>query len=155
MRKTILIGLLVLSGCGGAIGPAGPAGATGATGARGATGNSGSDGMTIQSNFFCSGSHSGLIFIYQAIVYSTGDAQITCAISNTLDTFSNTVVYKSTQTGAQTGGCSLTYDVDAATSGYWTFIVTSGPSASMTYHDTGSASDGTVINFAGGECSIH
>lgn len=164
MKYVILLGMLILSGCGGSPGPAGPQGAQGATGARGPAGANGSNGtngtdgtsgVSIAANFTCSKVAGGLFFAYQNVTYSNGDVFAECEISGSSWTVSKSIIYKSTQAGAAHGDCVLGYDVDTASSGYWVFGQATSTTATAVYHDTGSANDASFVSFSSSDCVTH
>ena len=107
-----------------------------------------------QSGFNCTVISGGAIFNYGATRFSTGDAYVHCLISGSVIQVSDSAIYKSSQTGASTLACFLTWDIDASTGGYWEFTGTSG-TRQIQYKDTGSASDGTVITFTSGDCTVY
>lgn len=135
--KQILCSLLLLSlipGCG-----------------KGEPGANGTPGMTLTNHRYCSSTASGLTFTYRLLKYSTGDVYVTCAVHDSSATFSNSAMYLSGQGGATAGGCTLVYDVDTSSSGYWKFE-TSGSSSLLTYTDPGSTRDGTTHTYTADEC---
>lgn len=115
-------------------------------------GNDGTSGMSISSNVTCSKTTGGATFYYRVTKFNTGDKFVYCAISNSADTYSSNRFYMAAQNGATDEGCLLTYDIDTAGSGFWSFII-SGTTRTVTYNDVGSASNGTVITYASGDCS--
>lgn len=130
MKKYIL-GLLLLTACGtapagqqGQSGDSGAQGESGQNGLPGATGASGT-GLTIESTKYCSkldnGTSSTLFLQYQIVTYSTQDKFIVCSVSGSRFQVTNTVVYKSSQVGAVTNICKVTYDDQNNNSGFWTF----------------------------------
>lgn len=138
MKYIILVGMMLLTGCGGK---------------DGVNGANGAPGMTIASTRYCSFVSSGLLFHYQFTKYSTGDAFVNCGVSDNIGTYSGSRVYMSSQVGATSGGCSVTDDIDSPyAGGYWTFQV-SGLTAAVTYNDSGSASDDLTHVFTSSECS--
>lgn len=143
-----LVTIGILSGCGqqGEKGDAGPKGDSGGTGATGTT-------ASISSSTHCAKTVSSLNFEYDYVVFSSGDVWVNCNIEDSSAEYSNSSFYKSTQTGASTGGCLLTYDIDTASSGYWSF--TTSPSRQAIYKDTGSANNGTTVSFATSDCSTN
>lgn len=135
-------------------GPAGSPGPQGPTGATGATGADGEDGagLTIASGFQCSKISGALAFIYQSITFSTGDRWLTCAIEDLASSYSESQFYKANQAGATSGWCMVTYDLDAATAGFWSFTSNSGRTA--VYNDSSSGSNNTTITFADSDCTL-
>lgn len=146
-----------LSGCGvgqegpeGPQGPAGPQGSAGATGARGPAGDAGISGLDLSQWVSCVKTQGGLLFEYGVTRFTSGDAMTRCAVAGTGWTVSNSYVYPVEKAGAANGLCILTYDVDAATGGYWTFTTTTGGAV---YTDSGSTSNGSTVTFATTECA--
>lgn len=175
MRILILVGMLALAGCEGnevaktiipsdgstsdtgaqgEQGQKGDTGDTGPQGPQGPQGTAGTPGMTIATNLACSRVTSGMIFEYQLVTYSTGDVFAACSISDGSATYYNSRIYRSTQSGAVTGDCLLTYDIDTVSAGYWTFSH-SGGGSTVVYHDSTSANNGTTVSYSSGECSTH
>lgn len=156
LKHAILFGLTgFLTACGSApevlVGPKGDTGAQGPTGPQGVNG---SEGMTIASGFSCSKSSNGYSFRFTGVKFSTGDAWSNCSISGSSFETSNSTLYKSSQNGATTYGCLLTWDLDASTSGFWFFTGTNGTRQTI-YTDSGSASNGTVVSFSSSDCSSY
>jgi hypothetical protein len=59
--------------------------------------------------------------------------------------------WRASETGAQTANCSVTFDVDTPSSGWFEFR-NDGVERTI-YHDTGSVYDGVVADFNGSLCS--
>lgn len=170
LRILLISGLLISQfGCG--QGPVGSTGSAGQTGSKGDTGNSGvngnngangtdgvngSNGLTIQSGLQCSAVDSGsgvlLLYFYESVLYSTGDRFVTCSISTDLNEYSSSDLYVSTQNGAVSGGCTVTYDINVPNGGFWTF--TSQNSVTKTaYTDPGTGTNGYSFTFNAGSCT--
>lgn len=159
MKNMVLI--LFLVGCGSAKeGPPGPAGqdgaagVNGATGAMGATGSPGATGANgnsfdIQSKMSCFSNGPAAFFYYTAL-FTNGVRYTSCEITDTLNGYSSSTFYAAGQLGVTTGHCSVVYDIDTGTGGYWTFQM-SPPQAQ--YHDIGSASDGNIRSFGPTDCT--
>ncbi len=132
-------------------GEKGDSGAAGAVGATGATGAAGS-GLAISSGFSCGRVSGGLYFGFKVTTFSGGDVWVECEIGGSSVQASSSSFFKSSQTGAQTGACIVTYDSESpSTSGYWTFRMDGTKRA--TYTDSGSSINGAVETFAAGECT--
>lgn len=168
MRFSTFIAVLVFSiSCGpGGPGPAGPPGeqgatgnpgANGATGAMGAMGVSGLRGVTgadgggfdIVAKKRCF-KIAGYAFTYYTALFSNGMRFATCEVADSGASYDATILYASTQVGATTGGCVVTYDVDTASSGWWSFTLS--PLRAQ-YNDIGSASDQQTVTFASTDCT--
>lgn len=148
MEKTMkILGVvfcLTLAGCGGS------AGATGATGA------SGTNGETIVSELACNkldaGSGTSLFYVYENVLYSTGDRFVTCTIQTNAVGISNSIIYRSYQVGATTGTCLVAADIDAVSGGFWEFTSQSGVTKT-TYIDSTSAENNYLYTFAPSDCA--
>lgn len=142
--------MVVLSACGGSKGDPGPAGAAGINGING------SDGMTILSGISCSrvDTGSGLILrlYYESIIYSTGDRFVKCGVDGGGAGYTNSQIYKSTQVGSTTGGCTVDADIDTATFGFWSFTSQNGTTKTI-YNDSGSTKDQYTLTFAAADCT--
>ncbi len=114
-------------------------------------GASGASGITINTITTCSKTTGGATFQHKITAFSTGDKFIYCSISNSLNTYSASTIYKSTQNGATNESCLITYDLDAATSGFWNFSLISGARTAV-YSDSGSTSNGVTVTFATSDC---
>jgi len=112
---------------------------------QGTVGPAGASGAYLTSVRTCSKISSGLYFEYSIAFYSTGEKFVKCSISDASAQYSNSAYYLKTQAGNSSATCLLTYDLDASTGGYWTFVDFSPGKA--TYTDSGSASNNTVVNF--------
>lgn len=141
-----IVSTLAISACGSqtVVGPAGPQGPQGTAGTNGT-------GLTLSSIRNCSKIASGLLFIYQIATYSTGDTAVNCSISTAVAAYTGLSIYKAGTPGATTHSCTVGYDVDTATAGYWVF--TSNASTTAVYNDSGSASNGLTITFALTDCT--
>lgn len=122
----------------------------GSEGPKGDPGPSGT-GLTISSGFICSKASLGYVFKYSAVIYSTGDAWVTCQIADTAFQVSASQVYKANQTGATSLSCITVFDIDSTQNyGYWSFSGSSGKKA--VYSDSG-AYNGTTVSFASSDCN--
>lgn len=75
-------------------------------------------------------------------VYADGSVMAFCYVYDASATYSNLSMYKSGQFGASDGGCSVFYDVDANTSGFWSFSTTTTAESVVTYRDQSSQQNG-------------
>jgi hypothetical protein len=150
-RGAMLLGSFLVVGCGPAPEPTeeskSSAGSTASPTSK--TGTSQAD-MALTVDYFCTavvvGSGPAWGFQYNVWDYNDGSVMTGCSISNSYSQSTGLGMYRSTQNGAGTGSCSVTDDVDAPTSGYWSFAINrAGGTATATYHDTGSNSDGKVV----------
>ncbi len=111
--------------------------------------------QTAISNRYCSKTYTTaggpLIFQYQVVRYASGDVDASCSVASYTDDRSWTMYYKAGDTNAAAADCWVYYDVDVANGGYWDFRADGGER--VTYHDTGSASDGWQLTFAANECT--
>ena len=135
---------LGLVGCGGSAGPAGPQGPAGPS------------GLTVSSVRFCAGTDSTTYGIsvyaeYQIVGYSNGDKMVTCSMSNLQFESTGSAYWRASQNSAQQASCSVTFDVDTPTGGWFEFRNDGGERA--IYHDLGSPYDGVVSAFAASACS--
>jgi hypothetical protein len=149
----VVLGVLVISACGQlSTTSALTQGLQGEPGPAGSPGPSGADGNTATVNVGCNKVTGGYMFRYHVVTFSTGDVLVSCSVSDSLYTSSDSIYYRSTQVGASTKGCQVIHDSSgAATSGFWKFKTESTRTA--TYTDVGSAIDGTVITFADSDCT--
>lgn len=127
-------------------------GPTGPQGPPGANGEPGTAGLSISSSFSCFKTVSGNRYNYSSATYTTGDRWVTCGVDGISYSSSNTYLYRASQIGATTGSCFVTYDLDAASGGSWTFSDTSGTKQAK-YTDVVSGSHNTTIVYTGAECS--
>lgn len=108
-------------------------------------------GGAITSTTSCGKIQGNVSFQYKTSTLSSGHKIIQCYISDNVSGFSNLMIYKNTQNGYQTDACTLVFDLDTASAGFWEFKRNSGV-RTITYTDSGSASDGTVITYASSDC---
>lgn len=163
VTKIVSCALLLLS-CGaakdGAQGPPGPAGATGATGPAGLPGNTGQRGATgptgvasdIVSSVLCAKAAGPQDFIYRTNLFANGARFVECEVSDASSSHSASALYSAAQVGATTGHCSLFYDVDTPSAGYWVFTLSP---LQAQYNDGGSASNLQVVTYAPADCTIN
>lgn len=113
------------------------------------------DAESISGSLYCSkvdvGSGVTLTYQYQNATYANGDHIITCSISSSLGEYSHTQLFKPSAPGALNGFCSVGYDVDGLSSGYWIFTSSGGVNKAV-YNDVGSAHNNYTYTFAGGDC---
>lgn len=122
-------------------------------GKDGTNGKDGAAGISISYTRYCSYISSGLLFVYQFTKYSTGDAFVSCEVSDNIGSFSSSKVYMASQAGATSGGCSVTDDIDSPyTGGFWSFQIASS-TASVTYNDSGSSNNNLKHTFSFTECT--
>lgn len=140
--KIVVISLFVLAACGKPVpGPAGPPGpqgdpgAMGNPGAMGATGNTGTMGVTgpaavasslVAATLYCNAelSTTGVWFMYDAVVFKSGDVFASGSIRNSLLEVSNSTFYSTSQVGAATAAVQMEFDLlGAANAGFWTINV--------------------------------
>lgn len=145
-----------LLACGGMEGPPGPVGPQGQTGSQGPVGptgpkgDAGEDGSGLVSFYTCTGSAvvGSLQRNFDAARYDFADGSVltSCDIRDSSREYSEIYLYKSTHVGAVTGACLIVYDVDTASSGYWTLSVSTTGVATARYSDPGSAWEGTTVS---------
>lgn len=87
--------------------------------------------------------YSSALFEYTVVTYSDETRWVSCSISDSSKQYSSSVVYPINHPNNAMAVCTLTYDTDAGSAGYWTF--TYGAAHAATYHDTGSSANGTVV----------
>lgn len=152
MKAVLGLLLVIIVGCGkdGAQGPAGsqgPAGAPGTAGTPGATISSGKSCLKIDG-----GSGTNVLYTYRTILYSTGDRFVTAEVTMSAMA-SSSVVYKSGQVGATSGGASVTYSLPGdAGGGYWDYSLV-GTTAKVIYNNVSSTHNGYTYTFAAGDCT--
>lgn len=136
-------------------GTIGPTGAQGQSGAMGATGPTGA-AITVLNGFLCQGSvviaSQNLTFRYKATKFTTGDLMVSCSVSGSQMQSSNSDFHRSGSSGASNYGCSLVYDVDAASAGSWLFTYQGGTRA-FTYVDASSSHNNETGGFYSYECT--
>lgn len=157
MKRIAIGGLLFfVTACGGAAGTNGTNGANGSRGVTGATGPTGAAGMTISSSLYCSKTDSGsgttLYYQYSSVIYTTGDRYVDCSVSDDAKEYTGSFLFSSTQAGAASGGCSVTYGLGTTDFGFWGFTSQSG-TTKVVYTDTGSAKNGYTYTFVSGDCT--
>jgi hypothetical protein len=143
MRIAMMLAVLLV-GCG----VEGPQGPEGDRGPSGPVGPAGSSGQSVTSSSLCIRVTAGANFYYQVTAYSDGAKLVTCEISDAGNTFGSTRYWRAGTVGASQDFCSLVYDIDTFSSGYWEFI-----NRVVTYRDVGSASNGVGFTYAAGECN--
>lgn len=134
----------------GPAGPRGDAGPPGPAGDAGAPGTPGAPGVLVAANRGCSKISGGLLFKYSTTSFSNGDRFVTCDVAGTGWTVSSSYYWLSTQPGAATAQCTLVFDVDTASGGWWSFA--DSPDIRATYNDATSASHGSFVLFGSGDC---
>lgn len=123
-------------------------------GCSGEAGADGEDGAYPAFTLGCVAVDNGRVMNYDYVEFSTGDAFVSCSVSDEFAGSSDTVFYLESQTGAQTGYCSVTLDSSGeATAGYWVFQFDPELGIVATYHDTGDVNDGFEFVFADSECT--
>jgi len=153
MKKLLGIFSLLLIGCGGVDGLQGPAGPAGPAGSQGDIGPLGPS-ASISSITRCSKSANSLVYIYTVTTYSGGAKYVTCEVDGGLiQTFTGSM-YQYFEAGAVLEGCLVSWDLDAASGGWWTFSNT-GSSRTAVYNDSVSASDGNTVAFATSDCTTN
>lgn len=149
--------LLLFAACGGDPGAAGAVGPKGASGLNGVDGQTGAGGETIASGIGCAkvdaGSGVSALLVYESIIYSTGDRFVSGSVSGNSLQSSGTEMFKSTQAGALSGGVTVVADIDAASSGAWTFTSQAGVTKAV-YNDVTSAHNLYTYTFAAGDCTV-
>lgn len=118
------------------------------------------DSIAVSSNETCSkvdvGSGVSLLYQYQSVLYTSGDRLITCSISNSTGEYAHTIFYRSSQAGAQTGTCIVGQDIDALSSGYWTFSDDLVTLVKKTlYTDASSVKNGYTYTFVAANCQTY
>jgi len=79
--------------------------------------------------------------------FADGSVMAACAVEGGIDQSSYFQVYRSEQVGSDTGGCFVTFDLDASSAGYWKFVVNKErTSSTATYQDPSSPLDGRTFN---------
>lgn len=153
MNKAIALSLIVLSGCGGSDGSGSGAAAT-PTPANNVTATS---IMKVVSGNGCGKSDTGIAgltinYYYQNDLLESGDRFVSCWIAGSTSQYAGSYLYKAGSNGATNGYCSVVSDIDAASSGYWSFTTSNGI-ATVKYNDVGSTHNGYVYTFATADCT--
>lgn len=107
-------------------------------------------GMELSHGYYCSKLDS-YYFQYTIWVYTSGDKFINCSVTGASHQSTEVALYRADQVGADTDACSLTFDIETNSGGYWEFE-SNGSSRTATYHDAGASVDGYVLSFASGDC---
>lgn len=145
MRKLITM-LVLTAACGGEMGPPGEPGEPGEMGEQGdpgepgEQGEPGEDGGRILSSTRCDGDLSGWAFSHAIVEFTSGSALVTCEVGNGGISITQTVLYDASQQGASTLGCSVVFDENNASFGWWKFTHDQGVSQ-VVYHDSDSTFD--------------
>ncbi len=149
--KIITIVLLFIAACGkpekGDPGPAGATGEMGVQGARGATGPTA--GGAVASFSSCAKTVSGFFYAYDAVGFSDGSRFVSCSVAGAAFTVSQSDYWTPTQSAATAGTCSVTFDLDTASGGFWVFEL--APKQAK-YFDATSTSNGMTVSFAAADC---
>jgi hypothetical protein len=141
LSSAVLVALLSLA-CQGPEGPEGPQGPQGPTGPRGPSG--------FASAMKCSQSSAGLLFIYEMVTYSGGDAIASCEITDGDSSYVQTEFLWAGTSTASEGLCLLRYDLELNNSGgFWTFR----SDRTVRYSDSTSSANGLVLAFASSNCA--
>lgn len=129
----VAVSALCLAAC---EGPAGP------------PGSDGKDGSGLRSSTFCVGFFEvdsvgrGFDVAHGVYRYTDGSVLTTCEVSGGLTQTTGVYAYKSSQSGADSGGCVVTFDVDSSSSGFWDFSLRTGGAESIAkYSDKSSIHD--------------
>lgn len=155
MKKFLLFAVLSLSACQPEVGPAGPPGPAGPQGPKGDTGPAGSDGVGLVSNVHCTSSETIINGItvglyYDEYTFADGSVLASCALTDRYAVYSGMELYKREMSGALTGSCFITYEMDTGvgSNGYWGLEHPSGSptKVSAQYSDPGSQYNGRVIS---------
>lgn len=142
MRKLLaIVAVMLVFACKGPEGRVGPKGDTGAPGAAG------KDGSGLSAYWDCSKATANYSLGYRVYEFSDGSVMATCDVEDAAISGSRTFLWKSTQSGSQTGACMLTYDLNSPMAGGWfDFALTKTTNAgSATYHESGSTLDGQIM----------
>lgn len=128
LKSLFVVAALFLVACQpgeeGPAGPPGPRGEPGDRGPQGPAGEDGRDGRGLVAWYACTASAvvgRARAFDMARYEFADGSVMVSCDIRDTAGQTGATYLYKSSQVGATTGACILTYDVDAAGSGFWEF----------------------------------
>lgn len=156
-NKLLIVLLMCLTGaCGGAAGEAGPQGLRGITGTNGTNGTNGINGNVVTSGIACVKTDSSMAGItitynYQSVNFTNGDRFVGCSLIGNSTQYSNSAFYKVGISGATTGACLVTGDIDVASNGYWNFTSQSGTTKTV-YNDTTSSNNNHTYIFLSGDC---
>lgn len=145
--KPIMIVLMsmILNACGGSENAAVNATATPTT-----------TGMTISSGTICSKVDTGISgiilgYVYESVIFTTGDRWVSCSVATISAQYSRSIFYKSGSSGATTGYCSVVADLDTASAGYWLFTSQGGISKTV-YSDIPSTHNNYTYTFTSADC---
>lgn len=134
MRCVVMLCLLLVA-CEGPQGPVGP------------PGPQGKGGLALDVTYRCFGIAtvaSGTSFSLNHDVYAFTDGSVmaSCQVGGSLAESTGVSFFKAIQNGSVTGACSVTFDADLASTGYWRFEISQDHAHSVaTYNDSGSAND--------------
>lgn len=136
-----LIFLFLVIGCG-----------KGEKGDVGLQGSPGTDGLILSQITSCTKVSAGIRYFYEVAIFTNNDKFLTCSVSGSTAESGISFFAKTTQAIHPTETCTVGFDLDAASSGFWTFSSNTGRKA--VYTDVASGQDGLTINFMGLDCSV-
>lgn len=149
MRGVVAVMLVLLAvllgGCEGPPGPEGEAGPVGPRGPAGATGAALSEVRACRSPVTSVGNAAGVEFGYEFYKFTDGSVMASCEVNDGAASYSTMAMYKASMNGAHSGLCTLVYDVDTSSAGFWKFTL-SGDYAHAEYVDSGSPNNGRIIS---------
>lgn len=94
------------------------------------------------------GTGQGVDLDYTLYVFADSSVMATCQVGDGFAQVTGVSLFRSNQAGAAGGGCSIRWDVDTATAGWWDFVVNPArTSMTATYHDVGSQYDARNFTF--------
>lgn len=142
-------------GSDGSPGVSGPQGEQGPQGVPGPTGPAGADGSGLAASVTCTGTVSvtgtGVSYLinHNAYLFDDRSVMATCEVVGADIQASSTRFYKASQVGGSTGGCAVSFDVDTASGGFWTFSINASASGSVvTYRDATSPNNNRTGSIA-------
>ncbi len=98
----------------------------------------------------CNGELENLTLVYNTTLAADGSRFVNCELWDASASYGHSEQYLAGRLGAKDGGCTLRYDLDDPTGGYWSFSM---ETLSAEYKDRSSPWDGTVVAFPEASCT--
>lgn len=148
--RTWLIATAVLMACEGPRGPAGD---------QGPRGEPGENGISVAESVLCTKAAAGLVFTYEAVIFSDGGVLVSCRAADGQFEIGNTSYHRAEQSGSDSRSCMVLRDAEQDGGfGFWRFEL-DADGYFVSYVDPDSADDGQTFAFDGpsaedGGCNI-
>lgn len=110
------------------------------------------DPGVVEWRMFCAHQDGEIEFLYEIVDYTDGSTAVQCGLQDGLSTYTFNVTYPAGSVGADDGLCFFVYDLDEPTAGGWTYELDGNGIPIAQYTDTGSPSDGYVVDFTDVDC---